>query len=124
VALLLIPARSVACTRGGTLTLVWRVWSTLLLFRPWFRGGWWISAMGSRGIEDTRRFSANGLLFSGDNSECFFFHFFLLVVFIPLLSPVVSQCLGNAQMFTGLICWQWLVDPFSSNVRFNILPNV
>jgi len=109
----------------GTLSLVWRVWSTLLLFRPWFRGGWWITAMGCcRGLEDTRRFSANRLLFFGDNSECFFFLSFLLVVFIPLLSPVVSQCLGNAQMFTGLICWQWLVDPSSSNVRFNILPNV
>jgi len=105
----------------GTLSLVWRVWSTLLLFRPWFRGGWWITAMGCcRGLEDTRRFSANGLHFSGDNNECFFFSFFLLlVVFIPLLSPVVSECLGNAQMFTGLICWQWLVDPSSSNV-----PNV
>jgi len=64
-----------------------------------------------RGLEDTRRFSANGLLFSGYNSEFYFSFSLLLVVFIPLLSPVVSECLGNAQMFTGLICWQWLVDP-------------
>jgi hypothetical protein len=35
---------------------------------------------------------------------------FLLVVFIFLFLLFIAVNLSNVQMFTGLICWQWLLD--------------